>query len=113
LTVVVPMLSSVLTATRVPARSAAVEMQLSGRATTALKSAPGSPVDAVPPATTSSGRPCSAATSTDVVLPKPNWKSPLTTPGTMAAPPWPLCRVSSIPRSAKGARPPGVLPESS
>ncbi|GAB3565546.1 hypothetical protein GCM10027445_11190 [Amycolatopsis endophytica] len=87
------MFFNVLTATFLPARSAAVLIGLSGLTTTAPKSLPCMPVEELPELTTFTGRPWDWASSSDVVLLKPNWNCPLITPGTIAAPP---CAVSSV-----------------
>jgi hypothetical protein len=47
------------------------------------------------------GQPARLAISSEVTLLNPNWNGPLTTPGTIAAPPWPLSRVSSMLRLVK------------
>jgi hypothetical protein len=65
------------------------------------KSALSLPVDATPLDTTLSGNPRDWAISSEVTLLNPNWNWPLTTPGTIAAPPWPLSRVSSMLRPVK------------
>jgi hypothetical protein len=101
LIVVLPMLFSVLTATRLPSRSVASAMSLPSGATTALKSAPTSPVVLLPAATMRTSMPLSLATSSEVLLEKPNSNWPDSTPGRMAAPPWPLSRVRSMPSSSK------------
>jgi hypothetical protein len=51
--------------------------------------------------TTLSGSPRDWAISSEVTLLNPNWNCPLTTPGTIAAPPCPVSMVSSIPRLEK------------
>jgi hypothetical protein len=98
--VVSPMFLRVLTATRLPARSAAVLIEAS-RVTTPPKSALSLPVEATPLDTTLRGSPRDWAISSEVTLLNPNWNWPLTTPGTIAAPPWPLSRVSSMLRLVK------------
>ncbi len=65
------------------------------------KSFAASAVAWLPDATTLTGRPLSVARSSEVVLLKPNWYWPLTTPGMIAAPPWASSVFSSRPSSAK------------
>ena len=52
-------------------------------------------------ATTLRGSPRDWAISSEVTLLNPNWNWPLTTPGTIAAPPWPVSMVRSMPRLEK------------
>ena len=107
LTVVVLMFFSVLTATRLPARSFADRIGLSPLTMTAPKSPPSAPVDATPAATAFSGRPCELASSSDVVLLNPNWYWPLMTLGTIAAPP---CAVSSVTSRPSAEKKPCLMP---
>jgi hypothetical protein len=51
--------------------------------------------------TTLRGSPRSWAITSEVTLLNPNWNWPLTTSGTIAAPPWPVSRVSSMLRLEK------------
>ncbi len=75
-----------LTDTVFPTRSLGVWIGESSGTSTAPKSGR-SPADEVPLVTNSSGSPWSAPTMSDTTLPKAKSKSPLTTPGTAAAPP--------------------------
>ncbi len=93
------MFFSVLTATFFPARSLGDLTGLSPLTTTPPKSAPAFPVEATPLATARTGTLRLRATISDVVLLNPNWNCPLTTPGTIAAPPWLVSSVRSRPRS--------------
>ncbi|RAJ86882.1 hypothetical protein K377_02563 [Streptomyces sp. PsTaAH-137] len=77
----------VLTATFLPSRSFADFRALPFLTTTAPKSAPSLPVEPTPFATTLMGTPVDWAIIKLVELENPNWNWPLTTPGTMAAPP--------------------------
>lgn len=81
------MFLSVLTATFLPSRSLADLIGLSLFTTTAPKSAFCLPVEPTPLTTTLTGTPLDWATISEVEFEKPNWNWPLTTPGTIAAPP--------------------------
>lgn len=88
----------VLTATFLPSRSLAVFSGLFPFTTMPAKSPPSLPVEATPLATALTGTFLSAAIISEVTLEKPNWNWPLTTPGTIAAPPWAPTSVRSMPR---------------
>ena len=81
------MLLRLFTDTVLPARSAGLWMSESAGTTTAPKSFSALPEVVVPLVTYCRSRPCPWATMTERVLPKAKSKSPLTTPGTAAAPP--------------------------
>src|SRR5919202_773861 len=85
------MLFSVLTAIFLPSRSLAVligPLPLTSRTPHAFF---GSLAPKSPWATILSGRPLESAINVETMFEKPNWKSPLTTEGTMTAPPWANC----------------------
>jgi hypothetical protein len=92
---------SVFTATVRPARSFADFTELFFFTRTPVTSAPTLPLDAAPLTTDFTGTPLVCASIKDVVLLKPNWNCPLTTPGMIAAPPCAVTIFSSIPRLAK------------
>lgn len=93
------MLLSALTATFLPSNCLADLIGLPFFTVVPMKSAPSSAVEATPFATTLTGTFLDWATSRDVVLLKPNWNWPETTPGTIAAPPWAGVSSSLRPRS--------------
>ena len=95
------MLFRVFTPTVLPCRSAASWMSLSARTRTSAKSSPWTPVELLALAMICSGSPWDRATIRDVTLLKPKSISPLTTDGTMAAPPWAWVMSSSRPSSSK------------
>src|SRR5690625_1220814 len=101
LTVVSPMFFRLFTETFAPSRSAGVLIGESSGTTTALKSFFASPVVDTPLTTNWRSRPCSAATMSDTTLPNAKSKSPLTTPGTAAAPPLVVSIERSMPSSSK------------
>jgi hypothetical protein len=73
----------------------------SSAVTIVYASCSGSPVLSTPLAMTCTGRPLEAAMTSERLLPNPMSMLPLATPGTIAAPPWPALRSSSMPSSAK------------
>lgn len=81
------MFFSVLTATFLPSSSFADLRVLPFLTTRAPKSLPETPVEATPLAMAFTGTLLDSASIREVMLEKPNWNWPLTTPGTMAAPP--------------------------
>lgn len=81
------MFFSVLTATFLPSSSFADFRLLPFLTTRAPKSLPDTPVEATPLAMAFTGTFCDSASISEVMLENPNWNWPLTTPGTMAAPP--------------------------
>ena len=89
------------TATERPARSFADFTGLSFFTRTPVTSAPTLPLEAAPLTTDFTGTPLVCASIREVVLLKPNWNWPLTTPGMIAAPPCAVTIFSSIPRAAK------------
>jgi len=74
---------------------------LSARTKSPAKSLPSSPVELTPLATALIGSVWDCASSSEIVLLKPNWYSPLTTAGTIAAPPSACFSVRSMSRSEK------------
>ncbi len=91
----------VLMATFLPSSSFADPTGLSPLTVSAAKSLPASPVEAMPFATARTGTLLDWAIISEVMLEKPNSNWPLTTPGTMAAPPCALEKSSFSPRSLK------------
>jgi hypothetical protein len=87
------MFLSVLMATFLPSRSLGDLMALPFFTMRPLKSLPCTPVEAIPLTTALTGTLLVWATINDVTLLKPNWNWPLTTPGTIAAPP---CAVEMV-----------------
>ncbi len=82
------MFLTALTATFLPSSCLGDLMELPFFTVVPMKSAPFSEVEAAPFATALTGTFLDWAISRDVVLLKPNWNWPETTPGTIAAPPW-------------------------
>ncbi len=94
------MFFSVLVATFLPTKAFGLVRAWSFT-TSPLKSAVALPVVPLPTDTALMGRPLVCATSTEIELLKPNWYCPAATAGRIAAPPWAVCSVRSIPCSVK------------
>lgn len=92
---------NVLTATFFPARSRTDLIGLPAPTINAPKSSPSTPVELVPLLTTFAGRPSDCASNRVTTLLKPNCWLPLSTDGTVSAPPSAGWSVSSMFRSAR------------
>lgn len=95
------MFFSVLTATFFPSSSFADLIGLPFFTVMAPKSLPATPVEATPLTTAFTGTFWLWAIISEVMLLNPNWNWPLTTPGTIAAPPCAVVMDSFRPRLLK------------